>query len=99
MTGPVRVMTEDEFCARSPLPRMPPTLDFSEQLKVLCLIRRIRELRHRLDHIAKPAPRAHATRITMREQAALFDLFYAIDDLFPGTATLWPEPTFAEAAE
>jgi hypothetical protein len=95
----VRVMTEDEFCARD---RMPPVISFAEQLKVLYLIRRIRELRNQLEHIAKPAPVARVTRITVHEQVALFDLFHAIDDLFPGGVTLWPSDStdaVAEAAE
>lgn len=91
-------MTEDEFAARSPLPRMPPALDFSEQLKVLHMIRYIRELRAELDPIAKPPTVARVTRITPRQQSQLFDLFRTIDDLFPGGATLWPEPTPEQCA-
>jgi hypothetical protein len=68
-----------------------PVISFAEQLQVLFLIGRIRELRVQLDPVAKPAPVARATMITVRQQVALFDLFHAIDDLFPGGVTLWPE--------
>jgi hypothetical protein len=71
--------------------RMPLVISFAEQLQVLYLIKRIRELRHELEPVAKPAPVARATMITVRQQVALFDLFHAIDDLFPGGVTLWPE--------
>jgi hypothetical protein len=79
-----------------------PVISFDEQLKVLYLIRRIRELRNQLEPIAKPAPVARVTRITVQQQVALFDLFYAIDDLFPGGVTLRPSDStdaVAEAAE